>query len=253
MYRYTTWCAVRPDRVLQTSAMVCACARGRDGDDAGAAPCCAALLLVERATDVIYLYSTSMYVLPLVLVLFIRASICMASVAARMSAVEAWCPRYHQVGGGRDGHEPDIYDPSGPIKVGATWYVFADGGSTHWESADLLRWKKVTPGWFSGLTGSITLTPSGYHAIYVGKAGTGGSGMVRRTAVGNNLSEWSAAELINHSGVAGGMDPAEAFLLNGSWRLPVLAGGGRLSLMRATDDTLGSFDSAMLVLNVRRV
>jgi hypothetical protein len=32
-------------------------------------------------------------------------------------------------------------------------------------------------------------------------------------------------------------------------RLPVLGGGGRLSLMRATDDTLGSFDSAAMVLN----
>jgi hypothetical protein len=43
--------------------------------------------------------------------------------------------------------------------------------------------------------------------------------MVRRTARGANLSAWSAAALVNHSGVSGGMDPAEAFLLGGSWRL----------------------------------
>jgi hypothetical protein len=57
--------------------------------------------------------------------------------------VEDWCPRYHGVGGGRGGHEPDVYDPSGPIKVGGTWYVFADGGAAHWESVDLLRWRQV--------------------------------------------------------------------------------------------------------------
>lgn len=134
-------------------------------------------------------------------------------------------------------------------QVGKTWYVFADGGSRHWESTDLLRWRQVSPSWFSGLTGAVTRTPSGFYAIYVGKAASGAGGMVRRTASGTNLSEWSAAELVNHSGVAGGMDPAEAFLLEGSWRLPVLSGGGRLSLMRATDDTLGSFDSAAMVLN----
>ena len=32
-------------------------------------------------------------------------------------AAEDWCPRYHGVGGGRNGDEPNIYDPSGPIKV----------------------------------------------------------------------------------------------------------------------------------------
>ena len=92
------------------------------------------------------------------------------------------------------------YDPSGPIQVGDTWYVFADGASVHWESKDLLRWKAVQPGWFSGLTGSITRTPSGLHALYVDN-----SGMMRRTARGLNLSAWSAEQPVSHSGVAGGI------------------------------------------------
>ena len=163
-----------------------------------------------------------------------------SGVRAVPSAGSSWCPRYHLVNAGPSG---DVYDPSGPIKVGDTWYVFADGGSSHWESSDLLRWKEVRPGWFSGLTGAITRTPAGFFAIYVD------GGMVRKTAHGSNLSDWSAAVPINHSGVAGGMDPAQAFLLEGSWRLPVLSGDGRLSLMRATDDRLGSWDSAAVVLN----
>lgn len=136
------------------------------------------------------------------------------------------------------------YDPSGPIKVGDTWYVFADGASVHWESKDLLRWKVVQPGWFSGLTGSITHTPSGLYAMYVDNLG-----MMRRTARGLNLSDWSAEERVSHDGVAGGMDLGEAFLLGGVWRMPVLAGDGRLSLMRATNDTLAAFDSTVMVMN----
>ena len=138
--------------------------------------------------------------------------------------------------------------PLSPLIPSLHWRAEAagqrqDGGSSHWESSDLLRWKEVRPGWFSGLTGAITRTPAGFFAIYVD------GGMVRKTAHGQNLSDWSAAVPINHTGVAGGMDPAQAFLLEGSWRLPVLSGDGRLSLMRATDDTLASWDSAAIVLN----
>ena len=38
------------------------------------------------------------------------------------SAGSSWCPRYHLVNAGPSG---DVYDPSGPIKGGDTWYVFA--------------------------------------------------------------------------------------------------------------------------------
>jgi hypothetical protein len=151
-----------------------------------------------------------------------------------------WCPRYHGV----NAQPGDIYDPSGPVKLGETWYVFADGAGVHWESEDLLRWRAVSPGWFSGLTGSITRTPAGVFALYVDN-----EGMVRRAARGMNLSDWGPEERVAHDGVAGGMDLAEAFLLGESWRMPVLAGDGRLGLMRATNDTLSAFDSNALVVN----
>ena len=66
-----------------------------------------------------------------------------------------WCPVLHTIQGN---------DPSGPIKVGDTWFVFADGTSAiHWESKDLLRWTTKGPGWWSGLTGAITRTPAGHY------------------------------------------------------------------------------------------
>ena len=39
-----------------------------------------------------------------------------------------FCPRYHLVNAGPDS---SIYDPSGPTKVGNTWYMFADGSGFH--------------------------------------------------------------------------------------------------------------------------
>jgi hypothetical protein len=42
--------------------------------------------------------------------------------AAAQQQPHEWCPRYHLVNAGPNG---SVYDPSGPIKVNDTWYVFA--------------------------------------------------------------------------------------------------------------------------------
>ena len=184
--------------------------------------------------------------------------------AAAQQQPHEWCPRYHLVNAGPNG---SVYDPSGPIKVNDTWYVFADGAGPgidgapsgiHWESEDLLRWRRAGPGWWSGLTGAISRTPAGLTAIFVfnnwpGNVSCGDDRvcMQRRVASPSNLSEWSDAPLpVRHPWHGcGGMDPGQAMFFDGSWRVPSLARAGEINWMQAADDTLSSFVGGDIVVN----
>ncbi len=178
--------------------------------------------------------------------------------------INEWCPRYHLVNAGPNG---SIYDPSGPIKVKDTWHVFADGAGPgidgapsgfHWESTDLLRWRRVSPGWWSGLTGAITRTAAGLTAIFVdanfpGNASCGDDRvcMQRRVASPTNLSQWSTdPQPVRHPWHGcGGMDPGQGMFFDGSWRVPSLGNRGEINWMQAADDTLSSFVGGEIVVN----
>jgi sucrose-6-phosphate hydrolase SacC (GH32 family) len=184
--------------------------------------------------------------------------------AVVVTAVTDWCPKYHLVNGPSGA---DIYDPSGPIKVGDTWHVFADGTSVHWESTDLLRWRSTRPGWFSGLTGAITRTGAGFTAIYVDKnfpgnvsCGSDSVCMQRRFSTDVSLANWSGVLPLTHPGKGcGGMDPGQAMLwrnsseavdrLRTTWRVPTLASCGTIGWLRAIDDRLTGFDGYIHAFN----
>jgi hypothetical protein len=80
----------------------------------------------------------------------------------------SYCPKLHRISCG-------VYDPSGCIHItlpnGTELYITMPDGAFgtnnsrphHYVSTDLLRWQARPVSWFSGLTGGVTRTPSGFY------------------------------------------------------------------------------------------
>ena len=167
----------------------------------------------------------------------------------------SYCPRLHTI-------RCEVYDPSGCIQIGDTFFIFPDGApnNLHYASEDLLHWSPRNHSWFHGLTGGISATPSGFYAHWLGE---------RAVALGDPsagglgaLDRWNCTAPISGgtprgcgAPISGGTlrDPGRALQLepDGPWLL-ISAGGGSpntgpngkkagqagIDLLEMTDDTL---------------
>ena len=130
------------------------------------------------------------------------------SAAAPSSAQPAdFSPAYHICGA-------NLYDPSAPIlKDDGTWHLFQDaGGWSHYTSRDLLHWTPAPPTHFSGMTGSISVTPNGTYAIWPDR---GQTIFNRSQALDANLTQWGAKTTVIRlpAGAKKMQDPARALQL----------------------------------------
>lgn len=167
----------------------------------------------------------------------------------------SYCPRLHTI-------HCEVYDPSGCIQIGDTFFIFPDGApnNTHYASKDLLHWSPRNHSWFHGLTGGISATPSGFYAHWLGERAVA-LGDPRAGGLGA-LDRWNCTAPISGgtphgcgAPISGGTlrDPGRALQLEpaGPWLL-ISAGGGSpntgpnghaagkagIDLLEMADDTL---------------
>lgn len=173
----------------------------------------------------------------------------------RSWANASYCPRLHTI-------HCKVYDPSGCIQIGDTFFIFPDGApnNTHYASEDLLHWSPRNHSWFHGLTGGISATPSGFYAHWLGERAValgdpraGGLGALDRwncTAPFSGSTPRGCGAPINGDTLR---DPGRALQLepDGPWLL-ISAGGGSpntgpngqkagqagIDLVEMADDTL---------------
>ena len=155
-----------------------------------------------------------------------------------------FCYAYHPIMSG------GLYDPSGPLLTpDGLWHMWEDeGGWGHFTSKDLIHWDQGGPSTgFSGLTGSVAVTPAGAFAFYPEGSQQGVDMAVSTDAAG--LSTWSPkGRVITAPAMAGSnfRDPLRAFQwTDGKWYVGVgcnnQSKSADLCLFQAADDTLSSF------------
>jgi sucrose-6-phosphate hydrolase SacC (GH32 family) len=173
----------------------------------------------------------------------------------------AFCPKFHPIGGSK------VFDPSGPLMDDSgRWHLYEDDGgwSVFW-SHDLMNWQGTLKSstHFSGLTGSLSPTPSGIYAFWPGRNPAGLSAV--ESAVCEDCTSAGGWRNWTHRGFPPGLvvpkreaagsfrDPARAFLYEGSWYIGVGCGqsvhdlkngGGAVCLFKATNDSLAEFTDA---------
>ncbi|KAK3263518.1 hypothetical protein CYMTET_27678 [Cymbomonas tetramitiformis] len=137
-----------------------------------------------------------------------------------INSKSSFCPQYHKI------DEVGLYDPSAPLLAAdGTWHVWEDkGGWAHFESPDLLHWAEVDPGTsFSGLTGSVSVTPSGTYAFW--PAGDQQS-IQRAVSITSNFAAWNhtGAAIVTPKGQVGFRDPTRALKIGETYYLGVGCG-----------------------------